>query len=135
MKKIKTNGKDDPARDRFSSHFLSIPEFEGILEWVRLNVSLLRNSPAFVESHRQCLRARGETEQRLSDLPHWHQSPEFTKREKAALNLSEIISLHERDELSASTCKDARRHLNVDEIIRLRQTVVAINDRIDLREK
>ncbi len=132
---VNSSGKNDSSRHLLCNHFLTVPEFERILEWVRLNVSLLRNSPACVETHQQSLRAMGEPAKRLGELPRWRQSPEFSKREKAALSLSEIISLQEQEELSIQTYRDARRHLNLDEILRLKQTVTCLHHQLDLQAK
>ncbi len=127
----KLNGANHNARDLFSSHFLTVPEFERLLAWARLNVSLIQKSPALIDKYRHQLQGQGESGKRLAELPNWRRSPEFTKREKAALSLSEIIVFHERNELSGQSQRDARRHLNVDEIIRLSQTVKALNGEIE----
>jgi len=111
------------------------PEFELLFEWVRLDASRVRNNPACVKKHRQRLRALGETKKRLSELDHWSWSPAFTEREKAALRLSEIISLDKPKNLSILIFKAARRYFSAEEIVRLTLAVVAVNDWIDLQEK
>jgi CheY-like chemotaxis protein len=88
-----------------------------------------------VQQHQQILRANGETESRLSELHSWRQSPAFTEREKAALSLSETVSLHESEERSTQVLKDAQRHFSIEEIVRLTLTAMAVNDWIDLHEK
>jgi AhpD family alkylhydroperoxidase len=118
-----------------SGEFGSPPEFERLLEWVRLGASHVRKNVACIEEHRQRLRARGETKVRLSEFNQWRPSPVFTEREKAGLSLSQAISLHEPDELWALILKDARCHFSTHQIVRLMLAIVAVNDRIDFHAK
>jgi len=82
----------------------------------------------------QNLRVQGETKERLNECDHWCQSCYFTEREKAVLNLSQAVSLHECEEQSTQILKDARRHFNIHEIVWLTLAVMAVNDWIDLQE-
>ncbi len=117
------------------SYFRSTPEFELLLEWARLDASRVRNNPACVKKHQKRLRAFGEAKKRLSELDYWSRSPVFTEREKAALRLSEIISLDKPKNLSILIFKAARRYFNADEMVRLTLAIMAVNDWIDLQEK
>ena len=117
-----------------SSEFCTTPEFENLSQWVRLGASHARSNPACIEEHRQKLRAQGETEKRLDELDHWRQSIAFTEREKAALALSETVSLPESEEQSTLILKDAGRFFNIHQIVRLTLKIIAVNDWIDLRE-
>ena len=110
-------------------------EFERLFEWVRLDASLIRNNIPGVENHLRSLRTQGETEHRLNELHHWRHSSAFTEREKAALNLTETISLRQSDAESTIILKDARIHFTTEEIVRLSLNIMAVNDWIDLREK
>ena len=127
------NGDSDTST-LLTNEFFPTPEFEHLSEWVRLGVSLVRKNDACADEHRQILRARGETEKRLSELDRWRQSFAFTDREKAALNLSQSISLHEPEELSTLILKAARRHFSTHQIVRLTLAIIAVNDWIDLHE-
>jgi len=114
---------------------LSTANMERLLEWVCLGASQVQNNVACVEKHRQSLRALGETEQRLKELDHWRDSSAFTDREKAALSLTETVSLPEPEELSTRVLTDAGRHLTAEEILRLTLAIVAVNDWIAMHEK
>ena len=114
-----------------SSEFCPTVEFEQVAEWVRLGASHARNNVACIEEHRQTLRSRGETETRLDEMDHWRDSCAFTKREKAALNLSQFISLHKPDDRSIQIINDAGRYFNIHQIVRLTMAIVAVNDWID----
>ena len=91
---------DGRATSHSSSNVHATPEFEHLLEWVRLIAARAGNRLPCMEQHRQNLRALGETEQRLNALDHWRQSGVFTEREKTALRLSEAISLNDPAEYS-----------------------------------
>ena len=82
---VERNNGDDNASAPFSSNFCPTPEFEPLFEWVRLGASHVRKNAACIDEHRQSLRARGETQERLGALDYWRQSHAFTEREKAAL--------------------------------------------------
>ena len=114
--------------------FSPTPEFEHLLEWSRLNASRARKNGACVKKHRESLRAWGESKRRLRELGHWRQSQEFTGREKAALNLSEGLSLPVSDEQSTLILKGAQRYFTTEEIVRLTLTLMAVNDWIDLQK-
>jgi AhpD family alkylhydroperoxidase len=132
--------KNKPLMTRNTSTLLSVnfvpsTEFELLLEWVRLGASHIRKNVACVEEHRQSLRARGETEERLSALDQWRPSLSFTEREKAALNLSESISMPDTDDTSALILKDAGCYFSNHQIVYLTLAILAVNDWIDLLQK
>ena len=79
---VKRSDEDGNISIPLSSEFSPAPEFERLLEWVRLDTSHVRNNPACVEKHLQRLRALGETEKRLRELDYWHESPAFTEWER-----------------------------------------------------
>ncbi len=125
------------SRDRIGGSFVNdfAPrELEHLFEWIRLDASVVRNNRPCVEQHLQNLRARGETEERLNELHRWRVSPFFTEWEKAALGLSETISLHASEKFSTQVLKDVRRHFSVEDVLQLTLTTMAINDWIDLHE-
>jgi len=86
-----------------------------------------------IKKHRQNLLASVETEKRLNELANWRESSAFSDQEKVALCLSEILSLHESEELSPLILEEARRHFSAQEIVRLALTIIAVNEWIDLQ--
>jgi len=129
---VESYNKDRITSTLLSNEFVPPPEFERLLEWVGLGASNVRKSLACIEEYQQSLRALGETEQRLSELDQWRESPAFNKREKSALSLSETISLHDAEEVSILILKEARCHFSTHQIVRLVLAVIAVNDWIDL---
>jgi AhpD family alkylhydroperoxidase len=125
-----TNLKGDTST-LLSSDFRSDRQFEHLSEWVRLGASQARNNDACIEEHRHGLRTLGETEDRLNELDHWRESNAFTKQERAALNLTQAISLHEPEERTLQIIKEAGSYFNIHQILRLTLTIMAVNDWID----
>jgi AhpD family alkylhydroperoxidase len=60
---------------------------------VSLRTSILNGCAYCVDMHTLDARARGETEQRLYAVATWHEAPFFTERERAALQLTDSITL------------------------------------------
>ena len=128
---VSSNGN----RARLSSEPGSAVDFERLLEWARLGVAYIRKDSACLEKHRQSLKLCGEVEERLLELDHWRQSLILTEREKAALSVSEIISLSEPEEISHQVLLEARCRFTTDEMVRLMLVVMAVNEWIDLHAK
>lgn len=63
-----------------------------LLELVRARASQLNGCAYCVDLHSRDARAAGETEQRLYALPVWRETPFFTDRERAALELTEAAT-------------------------------------------
>jgi len=63
-----------------------------LLELVRTRASQLNGCSYCVDMHTQDARRAGETERRLYALPVWRETPFFSARERAALELTEAIT-------------------------------------------
>ncbi|MFI9100063.1 carboxymuconolactone decarboxylase family protein [Streptomyces fildesensis] len=63
-----------------------------LLELVRARASQLNGCAYCVDLHTRDARTAGETEQRLYALPVWRETPFFTDRERAALELAEAAT-------------------------------------------
>ncbi|MGQ4329855.1 carboxymuconolactone decarboxylase family protein [Streptomyces hayashii] len=64
-----------------------------ILELVRTRASQLNGCAFCLDMHTKDARAQGESEQRLYALNAWRETPFFTERERAALALTEAVTL------------------------------------------
>lgn len=60
-----------------------------LLELVRIRASQLNGCAYCVNMHNKDARSAGESERRLYALPVWRETPLFTARERAALELTE----------------------------------------------
>jgi AhpD family alkylhydroperoxidase len=79
-------------------------------ELVRIRASQLNGCAYCVDMHSKDARAGGETEQRIYALPVWRETPFFTRRERAALALTEEVTLvatrHMPDEAFEATAAE-----------------------------
>ena len=64
-----------------------------LLELVRIRASQLNGCAFCIDMHTKDSRSAGETEQRIFALNAWQETPFFTDRERAALALTEAITL------------------------------------------
>ncbi|MFF6805224.1 carboxymuconolactone decarboxylase family protein [Streptomyces sp. NPDC012616] len=64
-----------------------------ILELVRIRASQLNGCAFCLDMHTKDARAEGETEQRIYALNAWRETPFFSERERAALALTEAVTL------------------------------------------
>ncbi|GGW90070.1 carboxymuconolactone decarboxylase family protein [Streptomyces lomondensis] len=64
-----------------------------LLELVRIRASQINGCAFCLDLHTKDARARGETEQRIYTLNAWRETPFFTERERAALALTEAVTL------------------------------------------
>jgi AhpD family alkylhydroperoxidase len=96
-------------------------------ELVRVRASQLNGCAYCVDMHTKDARAAGETEQRLYALPAWRETPFFTNRERAALALTEDVTLMARDHVPAAAYAAAAEQLTQGEIAALLSLIVTIN--------
>ncbi|MFF7308505.1 carboxymuconolactone decarboxylase family protein [Streptomyces sp. NPDC008137] len=64
-----------------------------LLELVRIRASQINGCAFCLDMHTKDARSQGETEQRLYTLNAWRETPFFTERERAALALTEAVTL------------------------------------------
>src|SRR5688572_9011046 len=64
-----------------------------LVELVKTRASQVNQCAYCIDMHTKDARAAGETEQRLYALSAWREAPFFTDRERAALALTEALTL------------------------------------------
>jgi AhpD family alkylhydroperoxidase len=64
-----------------------------LLELLRIRASQINGCAFCLDMHTKDARARGEDEQRIYALNAWRETPFFTDRERAALALTEAVTL------------------------------------------
>ncbi|MGC9535372.1 carboxymuconolactone decarboxylase family protein [Streptomyces sp. UG1] len=64
-----------------------------ILELIRIRASQINGCAFCLDMHTKDARAQGETEQRIYALNAWRETPFFSERERAALALTEAVTL------------------------------------------
>ncbi len=114
--------------DRAATKELDAAGIDPLLrELVRIRASQLNGCAYCVDMHTKDARAAGEAEQRLYALPAWRETPFFTSKERAALALTEDVTLMARDHVPAAAYEAAAGQLSPAEIAALLSLIIAIN--------
>jgi AhpD family alkylhydroperoxidase len=94
---------------------------------VSLRASILNGCAYCVDMHTLDARARGESEQRLYAVAAWHEAPFFSERERAALQLTDAITLIADSHAPGDVFETAREHFDDEELTQLIWAITAIN--------
>lgn len=99
-----------------------------LLELVKTRASQINQCAFCIDMHTKDARAAGETEQRLYALSAWRETPFFTERERAALAMTEALTLvaTSHDAL-AEAVESAKAHFDDAEMVKLTYLIVTIN--------
>lgn len=98
-----------------------------LLHLVKLRASQINGCAYCVDMHYKDARAEGETEQRLSAVVVWKETPFFSERERAALLWTERVTLISVDHMPDEVYEQVRQHFSDEELVNLTMAVVAIN--------
>ena len=99
----------------------------GLLDLVRVRVSIINGCAYCLDMHTKDARAAGETEQRLYAIPVWRETPFFTERERAALAWAEAVTNVAYDHVPAAEFEAVRKQFSDKEVADLTLATVAIN--------
>jgi AhpD family alkylhydroperoxidase len=114
--------------DRAATKELDAAGIDPLLrELVRVRASQLNGCAYCIDMHTKDARAAGETEQRLYALPAWRETPFYTSRERAALALTEDVTLMARDHVPAGAYEAAAEQLTPGEVAALLSLIITIN--------
>jgi AhpD family alkylhydroperoxidase len=114
--------------DRAATKELDAAGIDPLLrELVRVRASQLNGCAYCVDMHTKDARAAGETEQRLYALPAWRETPFFTGKERAALALTEDVTLMADNHVPAAAYEAAAEQLSPGEIASLLSLIITIN--------
>jgi AhpD family alkylhydroperoxidase len=94
---------------------------------VRLRASQVNGCAFCIDMHWKDARAAGESEERLYSLNAWRESPLYGERERAALALTEAITLVADGHISDEAWENARASLSESELANLVFEITAIN--------
>jgi len=96
-------------------------------ELVRVRASQLNGCVYCINSHSADARAGGETEQRLYALPAWEEAPYYTERERAALALTDAVTLLAQTHVPDDVYQHAAGHFDQAELAQLIGLILTIN--------
>lgn len=103
-------------------------EFDPALrELVKIRASIVNGCAFCIDMHTRDAREAGESEQRLYALAAWRESPLFSDRERAALNLTDTITNVSRAGVPDEAYLEAAEHFQADHLAQLILAIVAIN--------
>ncbi len=80
-----------------------------------------------IDMHTKDARAMGETEQRIYALPIWRETDWFSPAERAALALTEAVTILHVDHVPGEVMRDAARHFEPEPLAQLVALLVIIN--------
>ncbi|MEV0974242.1 carboxymuconolactone decarboxylase family protein [Microtetraspora glauca] len=96
-------------------------------ELVKIRASQINGCAFCIDMHTQDARAAGETEQRIYALSAWEEAPFFTARERAALALTEAITLIAGTRVPDDVYAEAAEEFDEQDLARLIWAITAIN--------
>jgi AhpD family alkylhydroperoxidase len=99
----------------------------GLLELVRIRASQLNGCTYCLHLHTRAAQSAGETPDRLAALPTFRTSPLYTARERAALTLTESITLIAATGVPDEVYAAATSHFTEQELAALIWAVTVIN--------
>jgi AhpD family alkylhydroperoxidase len=96
-------------------------------ELIRIRASQLNGCAYCIDMHTKDARAAGEIEQRIYALPAWRETPFFTARERAALALTESVTLMPQTHVPTTDFAEAAEQFSPAELGALISLIVTIN--------
>ena len=98
-----------------------------LVELVRIRASQLNGCASCLDLHRGRAAELGETEQRVRLLAGWRDVADFSARERAALELTEAVTLVAGRGIDDAQVAAAREHFDEPELVRLVFVIAHIN--------
>jgi AhpD family alkylhydroperoxidase len=96
-------------------------------ELVRLRASMINGCAYCIDMHTKDARQAGESEQRLYAVAAWEEAPFFTERERAALALTDAVTLVSGGHVPRDVYEAAAAQFETAELAHLIWQIVAIN--------
>jgi AhpD family alkylhydroperoxidase len=98
-----------------------------LLELMRIRASQINGCGFCLDMHTKDARAKNETEQRIYALNAWQETDFYTARERAALTLTEAVTLVHDGRVSDEVYQEAAGVFKEDELAALIWTAITIN--------
>ncbi|MEV5546671.1 carboxymuconolactone decarboxylase family protein [Streptomyces sp. NPDC052309] len=98
-----------------------------LLELVKIRASQINGCAFCIDMHTLDARAAGETEQRLYALNAWEETPFFSARERAALALTEAVTLVHDGHVGDDVYRAALKEFSEAEVAQLIWAITVIN--------
>ena len=98
-----------------------------LLYLVKMRASQINGCAYCIDMHTKDARAVGETEQRLYSLGAWRETSWFTPAERAALALTEAVTVLHEEHVPAAVMEEAALHFDPEALAQLIALLVTIN--------
>lgn len=116
------------ALDRLAlEHAASAGIAEGFAHLLRLRASQLNQCAFCIRLHTRDALASGESSDRISVLPAWRETQYFNEKERAALALSEAMTLIAEGQVPEAIYEEAAAVLSNEEIAAVEWLAIVIN--------
>jgi AhpD family alkylhydroperoxidase len=99
----------------------------GLRHLVNLRASILNGCAYCIDMHTKDARRAGEREQRLYALAAWRGTPFFNERERAALALTDAMTLISDGQVPREVWEQASGQFDTDELAQLVWAIITIN--------
>jgi AhpD family alkylhydroperoxidase len=96
-------------------------------ELVNLRASILNGCVYCIDMHTKVARRVGESERRLHAVAAWHEAPFFDEKERAALALTDAVTLISDEHVPHEVWEEASAHFEPDELAQLVWAITVIN--------
>ncbi|MHA6481407.1 carboxymuconolactone decarboxylase family protein [Paenibacillus sp. strain BS8-2] len=96
-------------------------------ELVKIRASQINGCAFCLHMHAIDARKLGETEVRIYTLPAWRETSYFSPQERAALALTEAVTLVSANHVPDNVYEEAARHFDQTQISELLMAIVTIN--------
>jgi AhpD family alkylhydroperoxidase len=96
-------------------------------ELVKVRASIVNGCAYCIELHSERARKAGESELRLYTLAAWRDAPFFSERERAALALTDALTLVAEAVVPVEVYDEAARHFDSEELTHLIWQIATIN--------
>jgi AhpD family alkylhydroperoxidase len=98
-----------------------------LLELIKLRASQINGCAFCVDMHWKDARAAGETEERLYMLSAWEEATVYSDKERAALALTEAVTLVSQTHVPDAVYEEAKKHFSDKELTNLIVAISTIN--------
>lgn len=98
-----------------------------LTELIKIRASQINGCAFCLNMHTKEARQMGETEQRIYGLSAWEEAPYYTDKERAALALTEAVTLVSTSRVPDEVYKAAQAVFTQQEIATITMAIVAIN--------
>ncbi len=99
----------------------------GLRDLLKTRVSQINGCAYCVDMHAKDARAAGETEERISGVAVWAETPFFSPRERAAISFVETVARMSTTHVPDEAYEALATHWSPDEVAALLGLVIAIN--------